>query len=215
MEASIESNDKMEASDKTKKKYDRIAPVYDFLESFHEIAQFSGWRRKFISPLKGKILEVGVGTGKNIPYYSDSADVIGIDFSDKMLARAKKRLQESGKKNIDLKKMDVEFLNLRENSFDYVVTSCVFCSVPNPVEGLKEIKRVLKPAGKAIMIEHVLSRHRVIAFFENLFNPLSTFLWGANINRDTKKNIISAGLSVVKDQNLAFFDVFRLFVSKK
>ena len=205
----------MNSSDKTREKYDRIASIYDLLESFHEISQFSGWRRKFIFPLKGRILEVGIGTGKNIPYYSDDTEVIGIDFSENMLKRAEKKLLKLGKKNIILKKMDVQLLNFKDSSFDYVVTSCVFCSVPNPVRGLKEIRRVLKPNGKVIMIEHVLSRHPLIAFFENLFNPITTFLWGANINRDTKKNICDAGLSIEKDENLAFFDVFRLFVSRK
>ena len=142
----------MNSSDKTREKYDRIASIYDLLESFHEISQFSGWRRKFIFPLKGRILEVGIGTGKNIPYYSDDTEVIGIDFSENMLKRAEKKLLKLGKKNIILKKMDVQLLNFKDSSFDYVVTSCVFCSVPNPVRGLKEIRRVLKPNGKVIMI---------------------------------------------------------------
>ncbi|HLC99228.1 MAG TPA: class I SAM-dependent methyltransferase [Candidatus Nanoarchaeia archaeon] len=200
---------------KTMGKYDRAAGLYDIFELPLEKIWFSRWRKKYISPLKGRILEVGIGTGKNIPYYSQYANVTGIDFSRKMLERAEKRLERSGKKNIELKLMDAEKLEFEDNSFDYVVTSCVFCSVPDPVKGLKEIKRVLRPSGKLVMIEHVLSSNKAIAFIEKLHNPIMRFLTGTEINRDTKKNIQKAGLRIIKDIKLALFDVFRLFEAGK
>ena len=200
---------------KTMRKYDRAASLYDVFELPLEKIWFSSWRKKYVSPLKGRILEVGIGTGKNIPYYSQYANVTGIDFSRKMLERAKKMLENSGKKNIELKLMDAEKLEFEDNSFDYVVTSCVFCSVPDPIKGLKEIKRVLRPSGKLVMIEHVLSSNRAIALIENIFNPMHRFFTGTEINRDTKKNIQKAGLRIIKDIKLALFDVFRLFEAGK
>lgn len=200
---------------KTKKKYNRNARFYDLVELPMEKLLFSKWRKKYFSPLEGKILDVGIGTGNNIGYYGDHVEVIGIDFSKKMLERAKRKLTESGKNNIALRLMDVESLDFADNLFDYVITSSVFCSVPNPVKGLIEIKRVLKPEGKILMIEHVLSKKRFIAFLENLFNPLVRSITGVNINRDTGQNIIKSGMKIIKERNLALFDVFRLFEVKK
>ena len=197
------------------KKYNRNARFYNIMESFVEKGLYSKWRRKYFSPLRGKILEVGIGTGANIDYLDNQARITGIDFSEKMLEKARQKLVKSGRKNINLKQMDVEDLDFEDNSFDYVITSSVFCSVPDPVKGLREIKRVLKPTGKLIMVEHVLSNNKLIAFFENLLNPLVRFITGVNINRNTKLNIINSDLKVSKEKNLALADVFRLFVAEK
>ncbi len=199
----------------SKEKYNRMAGFYNLFHTIDEKIWYTKWRKKFILPLKGNILEVGVGTGENINHYGPKATVVGIDFSQKMLRRANQRLAKLGKRNIILKQMDVEHLDFKDNSFDYVVTTCVFCSVPNPIKSLKEIRRVLKPAGKLIMIEHVLSKNLLIALIEHTFNPITKYLMGVNINRNTKQNIIHSGMKIMEDKNLALFDVFRLFIAKK
>ena len=196
-------------------RYNRNARFYDIMETLIEKWHYSKWRKKYFSPLKGKILEVGIGTGKNIEYINADAKVTGIDFSEKMLEKAYQKLARSKRKNINLKQMNVEKLYFDDNSFDYVMTSSVFCSVPDPVKGLKEIKRVLKSKGKLIMVEHVLSNNRSIAFFENLFNPLVRFFTGVNINRNTKQNIINSSLKITNEENLGLVDVFKLFVAVK
>lgn len=205
----------MDKTLKTKIKYDRNALFYDLFKLPVEKLLYSKWRKKYFSSLKGNILEVGIGTGKNIDYYNDEAEVKGIDFSQKMLEKGRQKLTKSGKKNITLIQMDVENLNFQDNSFNYVITSSVFCSVPDPIKGLKEIRRVLKPDGKLIMIEHVLSKNRFISFLQNLFNGIVRFFTGVNINRDTGKNIIKSGMEVIEDKNLAMVDVFKLFKAKK
>ena len=199
----------------SKEKYNRMARFYDLHSKLAEKIWFTKWRKKFFSTLKGNILEVGIGTGNNIDYYNTNAKVTGVDFSEKMLEKAREKLNKSGKKNISLKQMDVEKLNFKDNSFDYVVTSCVFCSVPNPIKGLKEIRRVLKSTGKLIMIEHVLSKNLLIALIEHALNPITKYLMGVNINRNTKENITKSGMNIIEDMNLALFDVFRLFIAKK
>jgi len=205
----------MNTTNKSKEKYNSMARFYDLHNKLAEKLWFARWRKRFFSPLKGKILEVGIGTGRNIEYYSPEAKVIGIDFSEKMLEKARERLIKSGRKNIVLKQMDAEKLNFKDNSFDYAVTSCVFCSVPNPIKGLTEIRRVLKPTGKLIMIEHVLSKNPLIALIEHTFNLLTEPLMGVNINRNTKQNIIKSKMKILTEKNLALLDVFRLFVAKK
>ena len=205
----------MDQSLKVRKKYNRIAGMYDLLTNGSEKRRFSSWRENYISPLSGKILELGIGTGKSIKYYNDNCEVIGIDISDKMLGRARERLAKSGKTNITLKQMDAERLGFENDTFDFVVTSCVFCSIPDPARGLEEIRRVLKPSGKLIMMEHVLSKNMLIALIENINNPLTRLLTGVNINRDTGQNILNADLKITEEKNLALFDVFKLFVAEK
>ena len=205
----------MNKDPKTIKKYNRIARFYDLMSKGSEKRWFSKWKKEFFSPLKGNILEIGIGTGKSIEYYNKEAKVVGIDLSEKMLEKAKEKLSKSDVEYIVLKQGDVENLEFKDNTFDYVVTSCVFCSVPNPIKGLKEIKRVLKPTGKLIMLEHVLSKNKIIALIENISNPITKFIIGVNINRDTKQNIINAGMDIIEDKNLALFDVFRLFTARK
>ncbi|MGM0365163.1 MAG: class I SAM-dependent methyltransferase [Actinomycetota bacterium] len=197
------------------KKYDRNARFYDFFEFPLERMVYSKWRKKYFSPLEGKILEVGVGTGKNIDYYHPQAEVTAIDFSAGMLEKARRKLAASGRKNVILAKMDVEDLAFKSGLFDYVIASTVFCSVPHPLKGLKEINRVLKPGAKAVMIEHVLSKRKATSLLQNLFNPLVKSITGVSINRDTAASIREAGMELVAEKDLAMGDVFKLFVAQK
>lgn len=192
----------MDINEKIKRRYNRIASVYDIFEQPMELMLFKKWRTEVLSSLKGKCLEVGVGTGKNIPFYPDDIDMTAIDFSEKMLEKAKFKA-ETLKKNINFFHMDVQNMDFKDNSFDCVFTTCVFCSVPDPVKGLMEIKRVCKPDGKIIMIEHVRSEKKVIGLIMDIFNPITVNLYGANINRKTVENVRNAGFTQVKVTNLA------------
>jgi len=159
------------------------------------------WRLEATKVLKGKVLEIGVGTGKNIPYYADDIEITAIDFSEKMLAKAREKAKKLNKQ-VELIQMDAQNMDFADNTFDMVFTTCVFCSVPDPVKGLKEIRRVCKPNGKIIMIEHVRSERKVLGLIMDVFNPLTVNLWGANINRRTVENIQKAGFTRVNDTNL-------------
>jgi len=205
----------MEESRYIENKYDRLAKFYDLVEIPLERFLYSKWRKKYFSPLDGKILDVGTGTGKNIDYYHPMAEVTAIDISEAMLNFAKKRLAASGREHVRLLKMDVEDLFLESDQFDYCISNTVFCSVNHPVKGLKEVKRVLKPGGKAVMIEHVLSKKRKIAYLQGKANPIARAIIGDNINRDTGANIVEAGLNLTLEKNLAMGDVFRLFEATK
>ena len=134
------------------------------------------------------MLEVGVGTGKNFAFYPDRARMTAIDFSPKMLEQAKRK-RERKQLDVHLDLMDVQSLAYADNSFDTVIASFVFCSVPQPRKGLKEIYRVLKPGGQLLLLEHVLSSNKLMSRLMNLLNPLMVRLVGANINRQTVKNV--------------------------
>jgi ubiquinone/menaquinone biosynthesis C-methylase UbiE len=197
-----------------RRRYDRIAPVYDLMEGLVERSRYSRWREILWSKAEGKkILEVGVGTGKNFPYYRADAEITAIDFSEKMLSRARQKVKKQGIE-VDLQQMDVQNMSFEDDMFDTVVATFVFCSVPNPIKGLEEIKRVCKPGGKVLLLEHVLSANRVLAFLMNLANPLVVGVMGPNINRKTVENVANSGLKVEQVTDLAA-GIFKLIEARK
>jgi ubiquinone/menaquinone biosynthesis C-methylase UbiE len=200
-------------TEKVRKRYDRVSRFYDIFESMIERFFFSKWRKKALSDLEGKVLEVGVGTGKNLRYYSKDVQLTGIDISPKMMAKAKKKKQKL-EIDADLELMDAQRMDFHDDTFDFVVLTFVLCSVPDPQTALLEIRRVLKKDGKLIALEHVLSRNPFIALWENIHNPITRGLFGVNVNRDTRSNIETSGFKVITDNELAVGDVFRFFECK-
>jgi ubiquinone/menaquinone biosynthesis C-methylase UbiE len=196
-------------TEKVKRKYDRFSKFYDYLEKGIERKTLGDWRKNLLKNLNGNILEIGVGTGKNLQYYNKSSKITGIDLSPKMLEKAKQKEKELKNKNINLILMDAQNLKFKSNSFDYVVCTFVLCSVPDPVKVVKEMKRVCKPNGKILMLEHVKSRYFLIKIFQHIHNPLTKTLFGFNVNRDTIRNIKKAGFKDIRYKNLALFDVFK------
>lgn len=176
-------------SEKIRRRYDRLAPWFDSLEALLEGVLFRRLRKKLWSQALGPdILEVGVGTGKNFPFYPGDVRITGIDFSPKMLEQARRK-RDRKQLAVDLALEDVQSLCYADNSFDTVIASFVFCSVPRPRKGLKELHRVLKPGGQLLLLEHVLSSNKVMAVIMNFLNPLVVRALGANINRQTVKNV--------------------------
>ncbi|MBA1336972.1 MAG: Phosphatidylethanolamine N-methyltransferase [Firmicutes bacterium] len=188
-------------TDKIRRRYDRISRVYDILENPMERMSLKGWRIELMKELRGKVLEVGVGTGKNIQYYPDNLDITAIDFSERMLDRARLRAAKYNKK-ANLMLMDVQNMSFEDSTFDTVFTTCVFCSVPDPLKGFKEIKRVTRKGGRIILIEHVRSEGKVVGALMDILNPLVVSLYGANINRRTVENLKKAGFEELQVTNL-------------
>ncbi|NLJ78441.1 MAG: class I SAM-dependent methyltransferase [Tissierellia bacterium] len=191
-----------EPKNKIQKRYDRIAPIYDLFANPMEAMALKKWRLEVMQELGGKVLEVGVGTGKNIEYYPTEIDITAIDFSEMMLDRARNRAEKLGRE-VEFINMDVEDMDFLDNTFDTVFTTCVFCSVPNPIKGLREIGRVCKPDGKIVMIEHVRSEQKFLGPIMDLLNPLTVNIYGANINRRTVENIHEAGYTDFEVSNLS------------
>jgi len=179
-------------TEKIRKRYNRISRVYDLMDKPMELMTPESWRAEILGQAYGKAMEVGVGTGKNLKYYPENLDITSIDFSDRMLEKAEEKARALNKEGHILK-MDVQDLDFPDDSFDFVFTTYVFCSVPDPVKGLSEIRRVLKPGGKLLMLEHVRSKKKILGWIMDLLNPLVVRMIGANINRYTVENIEEAG----------------------
>lgn len=186
----------------TRARYNRIAPMYDTMEAFTERTTFGSWRLGLWAAVPaGRVLEVGVGTGKNLSFYPPGAQMTAIDLSDQMLARARRRAAGLGVK-VDLRLMDAQCLEFPDAWFDQAVATFVFCSVPDPVAGLRELGRVVRPGGDIWLLEHMRVDRPVIGPLMDLLNPLVVRVMGANINRRTVENVRRAGLKLVTVKEL-------------
>ena len=197
----------------TRKRYNRIAFIYDLMEAPLEFLRLASWREKLRSCIiGGRALEIGVGTGKNLPYYPPGVKISAIDFSHRMLSRARKKALQNNLK-VEFLEMDAQQLAFPDHFFDTVFATFVFCSVPDPVLGLKELRRICKPDGRLLLLEHMRPGSPVLGFIFDLVNPLVVRMMGANINRMTIDNIKSAGWQIKIDQRLSS-DIVRWIEAK-
>ena len=193
----------------TRARYQRISPVYDKIEWLME-CRFKPWRQKLWRSVPGpEVLEVGVGTGKNMDYWPVGLDITALDLTPGMLDIARHRAWSLGW-DVDLRLGDVQSLEFPSASFDTVVATFVFCSVPDPVKGLREIGRVVRPDGQIVLLEHVRIDRPVIGTLMDLLAPFIVRLNGANINRRTVENVRAAGLQIDRIESLDNMGMFKL-----
>ena len=162
--------------------YEFYAPVYDLV--FDWI--FAPGRSAAISQLRlqpaDSVLEIGIGTGLNLPLYPATVRLTGIDLSSEMLDKAIERVQELGMPNVTLKVMDATSLDFGDNEFDKAVATYTISAVPDPVGVLREMRRVVKPGGTLVILNHFRSERRLTGRFEDMVAPLCTRLgWKSNL----------------------------------
>jgi phosphatidylethanolamine/phosphatidyl-N-methylethanolamine N-methyltransferase len=154
---------------------------------------FRRLRRRVFSPLSGDVLELGTGTGVNLPLYGPGARVTGCDTSAEMLTWAARR---HTRVPVALAKVDVQCLPFADSSFDVVAGSLVFCSVADPVRGLAEARRVLRPGGRLVLLEHTRGSG-LGAWLTDTLHPLwDTWSRECRLNRETVQTVVEAGFRV-------------------
>lgn len=198
----------------TKNRYGRIAPIYDLMEILPEL-RYTSWRRRFWEIVRGelsrgsRLLEVGVGTGKNIPYWPQEIQFTAIDLTPGMVTRARQRAAKLGVE-AEIMEGDAQSLQFLDDSFDAAAATFVFCSVPDPVLGLLELARVVKPGGSIFLMEHVRSTNPLMGKLMDLVNPIVRSLMGPNINRDTVANVKRANLAISNVEDLDRGGIFKI-----
>jgi phosphatidylethanolamine/phosphatidyl-N-methylethanolamine N-methyltransferase len=197
----------------TRARYQRISRFYDRIEAMMG-QRVRGWRRKQWQLVNGaRVLEVGVGTGKNMEFWPAGKKITAVDLTPGMLEIARQRLEEL-ERDDDLRLGDVQSLAFASGTFDTVVATFVFCSVPDPVLGLREVARVVRPGGQVLLLEHVRIDRPVVGALMDILAPLVVRLEGSNINRRTVKNVQAAGLHIERVENLDGMGMFKLIVAR-
>lgn len=189
---------------------EEIPALYDAMMAVAEASGFREWREQLVAGASGRVLDVGCGTGRNLPLYGASARVVGLDPRLQLLDAARRRSPHAS-----LVAGSAEALPFRDETFDVVVSGLVFCSVPDPLRGLAELRRVLSQEGRLRMLEHVRSLHRVMARWQDLIQPAWTWVaGGCHPNRDTEANVEAAGFAIETDgrrvrRNVRLFSAHR------
>jgi ubiquinone/menaquinone biosynthesis C-methylase UbiE len=184
---------------------EQIPWLYDGLCAVMERTGLAPLRRWIAAGARGRTLDVGCGTGRGLRFYEHGARVGGIDPARVSLARAARRIPGAR-----LVQASAEALPFRDGAFDTVVSSFVFCSVPDPARGFTEVKRVLRPDGQLRMLEHVRSRRRWKAAFQDRVQPLWTRLsGGCRPNRETERLVEAAGFTIEAGDRLEQADLRR------
>lgn len=180
-------------------RYQRIAPFYDLLDLPFERGRYRPIRPTLFAGLSGRILDAGVGTGRNIPFYPEDAEMVGIDISPAMLARAERRRAAVGG-HVALHQMDVTKLAFEDGSFDAAVATFLFCVLPEDLQtpALREIVRVVKPGGTIRLLEYVRPQGRRRRAIARLWEPWMAWAYGAGFDRRTEEHARQAGLDVAE-----------------
>ena len=188
-------------TDRIRRIFDKQAPKYDATMSRFERLLFTGNREWVCSRAEGEVLELAVGTARNLPLYPDQVSVTGVELSPEMAALGRRRAEELGRE-IDLRVGDVENLDFPDQSFDTVVCTYGLCTIPDDRAAIREAKRVLRPGGRLLLAEHVRSPNPVVRTIQRLLEPLAHRFGGDHLLRDPLDHLAVEGFEVVEVQRL-------------
>ncbi len=193
--------------------YDRMAPRYDRLIAVAERVMFGAGRRWACAQATGRVLEVAIGTGRNLPFYPSDVQLTGVDISPRMLERARARA-EAHPSPVDLQVGDAQHLAHSDASFDTVVATLTLCSIPDDQAAVAEMARVLRPGGRLILLDHVASRIAVIRAMQRTLDPVLIRWQGDHLVRESEPVVRRAGLLIEELDRSRWGIVLRLAARK-
>jgi ubiquinone/menaquinone biosynthesis C-methylase UbiE len=196
-----------------KRIWDKTAPGYDRQIAFFEKVQFAGGREWLGERARGRVLEVAIGTGRNLPHYPADATITGIELSPAMLAIARQRATGLGR-DADLREGDAEHLPFDEASFDTVVCALSLCTIPSPVTAVSEMRRVLGPGGRLLLLDHIGSIWPPVYAAQWLAERFTIRTAGEHFTRRQLPLVKAAGFRIVETERLKAGTVERIHAVK-
>lgn len=175
--------------------YDADAAQYDKSMAFNEKLLFGGGRIWACSQARGQVLEIAVGTGRNLPFYPADVEITGIELSPAMLEIARKLAHDLGRR-VELLIGDAQALPFPDQSFDTVVSTLSLCSIPDERQAVAEVWRVLRPGGRFVALEHVRSPNLIIRGLERLLEPLAVHTQADHLLREPLEAVQEAGFRI-------------------
>jgi ubiquinone/menaquinone biosynthesis C-methylase UbiE len=182
-------------ADRVRRIYDKMAPKFDRKIRFWERVLFADGREWVCSQATGDVLEIAVGTGRNFPFYPADVRLTGVEFSPMMLEIAQKRARDLGRQ-IDLRLGDAEALEFPDESFDTVACTVSLCSIPDDRRAVAEARRVLRPGGAFLLLEHVRSPVWIVRASQRLLEPITQRLEGDHMLREPLEHLESEGFAI-------------------
>lgn len=185
-----------DATQRVRRFYEARAGEYDlWLDVYDRWLRLPEARRALLSRARGRTLELGVGTGRNLPFYPDEVQLTGIDLSQGMLARASARAKDLGF-GADLRIGDAYGLDFPNDTFDTAVATLAMSSIPDGRRAASELHRVLKPGGVLLLLDHVPSPHCAVRLIERAIDPLTKSLWSFSLMRDPLDSLEAVGFAI-------------------
>ena len=196
-----------------KRVWDKSAPSYDKQIAFFEKIQFGGGREWLGERAHGRVLEVAIGTGRNLPHYPADAPVTGIELSPAMLAIARQRAADLGRE-VNLQEGDAEHLPFGDASFDTVVCALSLCTIPDPATAIGEMKRVLFPGGRLLLLDHIGSTWPPVYAAQWFLERITIRAAGEHFTRRQLPLVRAAGFQVAETERLKAGTVERIHAVK-
>jgi ubiquinone/menaquinone biosynthesis C-methylase UbiE len=190
--------------------YEKEAPKFDRSMGRWDRTLFAGTREWVCAQASGDVLEIAIGTARNLPFYPDHARLTGIELSPPMLEIARQRAAELGRE-VDLRLGDAEALEFPDESFDTVICTYSLCTIPDDRAAVREAKRVLRPGGKFVLAEHVRSPVGAVRAVEKLIEPLAVRFGGDHLTREPLEHLQAEGFTIdeVKRSRVGIVELVR------
>ncbi len=196
-------------TDRQRRVWDKAAPAYDRQIAFFERIWFAGGREWLTSRARGRVLEVAVGTGRNLEHYPEDVTITGVELSPAMLALAREHAASIGR-SVDLREGDAQDLPLDDASVDTVVCCLSLCTIPDPPRALAEMHRVLVPGGRLLLLDHVGSSWPPVYAAQWLLEQVTRRAAGEHFTRRQLPLVRAAGFELVETERLKAGSVERI-----